>query len=690
MSRTPASSVFIISMLRWCSIALVALLASALSAQPADPVAATRSALKRAKADAAARKRPALAPRPEYLRRTPVVDVRLSPDGRHLSFVHRGDNGLDVMLENVSSGERTRVVAGSQRAETGWSGDGRRLWVADDHGLAVIEIAGFKSKRILKWDVRRSQELWAIDPRAPRYVIVHEKVVQSGAERHRYLRVDAEGNTAVLLNAPLPLRSALLTSSGALAYTAGFAGPRYETVVRQHTTGKTRELLRCATLEDCRLVGHNERQGTLWMLSPRGDDKLGLRRWRRGRWDTVHRDPRAIADAGEVIWSASHEDWLAVSYHGARRQWYGNQNSTRSLLSSLGKRWPQANLELSATRDAGLWLVRVQQADRALDDYYLFRPDQNRVQRLFAGDIGPKHKAPPGAPMHPVSYRARDGMLVHGYVLLPAGVAPAKAPLIAWLHGGPIARVFDEYNGAMQLLVNRGYAVFVPNFRASTGYGLNYVLAARGDVGKGRVLADVIDGMDFLLAEGIGDRRKQAVMGLSFGGYASLLAISHHPSRFRFAFAGAPPTEYGWIKQWQADNDSEDVRAGGPPLALQFTELGFRYRDPEWREKMRRESPLAALRAVRAPAYIWAGARDDRVPLKSVVFYVGEARRLAKPLMLLIDPDAGHTPGTRLGTEASLYMIELAAHRHFGGGLSSASPELAAFLRRNVRMDGAY
>jgi len=102
---------------------------------------------------------------------------------------------------------------------------------------------------------------------------------------------------------------------------------------------------------------------------------------------------------------------------------------------------------------------------------------------------------------------------------------------------------------------------------------------------------------------------------------------------------------------------------------------------------MHRESPLAALRALQAPAYIWAGARDDRVPLKSIVHYVGEARRLGKPLSLLIDPDAGHGPESILGAEACLYLIEIAAHRHFGGGLSPVSPELRAFLRRNVRID---
>ncbi len=278
-------------------------------------------------------------------------------------------------------------------------------------------------------------------------------------------------------------------------------------------------------------------------------------------------------------------------------------------------------------------------------------------------------------------------MLLHGYVLLPGGIEPGKAPLIACLHGGPISRMYDEYNGGIQLLVNRGYAVFVPNFRVSTGYGLDYVLSAHGDVGNGRVLADIIDGLDFLLAEGIGDRERQAVMGMSFGGYASLLALSHHPTRFRFAFAGAPPTEYGWIKQWQAEHDSEALRPEGPPLSQVFPRLGFPYEDAAWREEMQRESPLAALPALQAPAYIWAGARDDRVPLKSIVHYVGEARRLDKPLSLLIDPDAGHSPESALGTEASLYLIELAAHRHLGGELSSVSPELQEFLRRNVRID---
>ena len=68
-----------------------------------------------------------------------------------------------------------------------------------------------------------------------------------------------------------------------------------------------------------------------------------------------------------------------------------------------------------------------------------------------------------------MTWRARDGMTLHGYLYLPHGIAPKRAPLIAWLHGGPFSRVDGDFEPQAQLLANRGYAVFLPNFRGSTG-----------------------------------------------------------------------------------------------------------------------------------------------------------------------------------------------------------------------------
>lgn len=655
----------------------------------ADPVAATRDALQQARQRAATQSRPPLIPRDLLIRQPEIGIVRLAPDGRYLSFLRRREDRTDVWLQEVATGKRFAILPDVRGVDHAWSGDGRRLWLADAQGLAVVDSADRKARRILKWDSARKQRYWGVDARAPAYALISEEIRRNGATRYRYLLVDAGGKARLLHESVLPLQRVLLTGDGRLAFAAAYDGPRYDTVIRQYTATGVRELARCVGIETCDLAGYNAQRGELWMLAHAGEDKLALRRWqaRTGRWQTVHRDPAGIADADALLWNAVRGDWQAIAYYRDRRHWYGND--AQAHLDALQRRLPDANLQLSSSANGRVWLVRAQQANWPIARHFLYQPERDRLHRLFARDDAALQLPDTQhlATAQPVSWRASDGMLLHGYVYLPHGVALAKAPLIAWLHGGPFGRLEDNYDARMQLLANRGYVVFLPNFRASTGYGLRYTRAAQGDVGNGRVLKDVIDGLDFLLAQGIGHRDRQAVMGHSFGGYASLLAVSHYPTRFRFAFAGAAGTDYGWMKQWQVDNESEALRSEGPPVALGFPQHGLPFADAAWRRKMQRESPLASVSKLRVPIYLWAGAKDDRVPIKSVAHYAGEAQRHGKRLTLLIDPESGHNPQQLLNAEAWLFLLERAADRHFGGGVTPASPELDAFLRRHVRID---
>src|SRR5262249_43988997 len=154
-----------------------------------------------------------------------------------------------------------------------------------------------------------------------------------------------------------------------------------------------------SSLEECRVVGYKEADQTLWLLSNHDEDKLVLRQWRQesGRWETVHRDPAVVADADALLWSAARENWLAIAYHDARRRWYGRDSATRALLTALEQHLPGANLRLSATTDGRLWLVQAQQGDRACDRFYLYRPEQNRLQPLFEGEDATTSGPPPGA-----------------------------------------------------------------------------------------------------------------------------------------------------------------------------------------------------------------------------------------------------------------------------------------------------
>src|SRR5690606_11914060 len=137
----------------------------------------------------------------------------------------------------------------------------------------------------------------------------------------------------------------------------------------------------------------------------------------------------------------------------------------------------------------------------------------------------------------PLQYRAGDGLMIHGYVSLPKGRALRDTPLIALVHGGPVGRIDSNYADTTQLLVNRGYIVFEPNFRISTGYGMAYTAAANRDFGNGIVQQDILDGVDYLLSQGIGDAQQLAIVGASFGGFAVLTGFAYTPDKFKVGIA---------------------------------------------------------------------------------------------------------------------------------------------------------
>lgn len=628
--------------------------------------------------------------RESFLRRAIVDNLQLSPDSNHVAYRRNTGQQIELRLLTLDNGHDVRVLTDAQRVQVEWSGDGRRLWLSDRTGLAIFEVATHQARRLYKWDNTHEQRLWAVDARAPDFALISEASGQGQGRRYRYLRIDTQGRTILLHKSVLPLRDVLLDRTGRIAFSAAYEGARYDTVIRQHDRDDHLERLRCHGIESCRLIGFSETGSTLTILSQQHENTLALQQWpaKDTGWHTLHRDPMGIADASAVLWPPGGNDWLAIAYHPDHRHWYGRDARTHAQLTALQQQLPEANLDLSTGMDGRRWLVTASHATWPRDRYYLYTPEQGTLQRLFADDTGTTD-TPPSSLIEalPIVYRASDGLPLYGYVYLPHGVPANRAALIAVLHGGPFNRSRDAFDPVVQLLVNRGHVVFTPNFRASTGYGLHHVLAANGDFGNGRVLSDSVEGLDFLLEHGIGDRKKQAVIGHSFGGYASLLAVSHHRDRFRFAVASAAPVDFAWGMQWIERHGGSALPTDGPPGPVFFSHYGVPTSDKAWQMTMQRDSPLAHASGLRTPVYLWAGARDDRVPIQSVVRFATAARQGGATTTLLIDPDSGHNPDQPVSLEAIAYLVEQAASHHFGSALMPPSAPLAAFLERASRMD---
>ncbi|MGA7296169.1 MAG: prolyl oligopeptidase family serine peptidase [Rhodanobacteraceae bacterium] len=652
--------------------------------------AGSDAALQAAKRTAEAAPRVPNIPRGRFLHKADVRDISMSPDGTWLAFRRATGRGLELWIRNADSGKEFRVVSDSTDTSWYWSGDGARLWLADAQGLGVFDVATHTGRRIFRFDHERQQSFWRVDSHAPDYAVLREKVPVDGQWVFRYLAVDSKGKSHVIFQSHQPLSAALLDSSATPRYLAGYAGPAFDTVIWRIQNGQRQAIMRCPLPEQCRPVAYSG--DIVWAFAHHGDDLMSLQKYstRTGKWQTLQSDPRGISDAIDVLMQPDGKDWFALAYRPDRVEWHGRTHQANAELAALQTELPGANLDLRISNDGGRWLVRGSRANWQYDRYFLFDPTGKTLKPLFAGARKPPVPTAQLAGMLPLHWRNKDGVALHGYAFLPKGVSLQKAPIVTFVHGGPYNRTHGTMDTGTQLMVNRGYVVFKPNFRASTGYGVKYATGSGGHFGKhGGALDDIISGLDYLIGNGIGNEKEQAIVGHSFGGYASLLAVTCYPGRFAFAVPSAAPVDFAWVMEDIAVEGGSALPIDGPPVEVLLPHYGVPYADKAWHERMHHASPLAQVANLKTPLYLWAGAKDDRVAVESLVRYVAMANPEHRPA-LLIDPDSGHSPHQRLNSEALAWLIEAAANRYFGGGLTPASAQLQAFLDRNLhRGEGA-
>jgi dienelactone hydrolase len=219
----------------------------------------------------------------------------------------------------------------------------------------------------------------------------------------------------------------------------------------------------------------------------------------------------------------------------------------------------------------------------------------------------PGDPAPPGAAYRSLHYPNGDGDQVHAFVAIPAGDPPY--PLFVDVHGGPHWHASETFDPFVQAWVDHGFAVLIPNYRGSTGYGKRWHDALEGDPGRPELI-DIRAGRDHLVSEGIADPDRVVLGGGSWGGYLTLQGIGTQPGAWSAAVAVVPVADY--LSAY------EDESPG-----LQEFDRGLFGGTPDERADLFRErSPITYVEHVRAPVLIITGANDTRCPKRQVDNYV--------------------------------------------------------------------
>jgi dipeptidyl aminopeptidase/acylaminoacyl peptidase len=268
-------------------------------------------------------------------------------------------------------------------------------------------------------------------------------------------------------------------------------------------------------------------------------------------------------------------------------------------------------------------------SDRSLGSWYLYDYQTDLLTKL--ADVNDQIDVEQMAEMRPISFAARDGMPIHGYLTLPPGRDTKNLPVIVNPHGGPRTRNYWGFNSEVQLLANRGYAVLQINYRGSTGYGRAFANAGFKEWG-GAIQRDISDGVDWLIAEGIADPDQVGIYGFSFGGYCALSGLVTEPNRY------ACGASYGGLTDLFAFVDSL------PPIwepyrAMILTMVG----DPDKDSLMMdRASPGRHPDQIIAPLFISHGAKDTRVHVQHARDLANKLDRQGKAVFYLERPEEGH------------------------------------------------
>lgn len=364
--------------------------------------------------------------------------------------------------------------------------------------------------------------------------------------------------------------------------------------------------------------------------------------------EPVRSDPNIDIDT--VRFNRTTTALQSVTYSGAKRITEFLDENTQAHMDGLQQYFgPKADISAyESDTDEQKWLLSVVIPNEGTT-YVLY--DKATQSPIELGNPNGAIKGKALADMDIISYTARDGMELVGYLTRPAGAQPGdKPPLIVMPHGGPEAR--DEYGFDIiaQSLASAGYQVFQPQFRGSSGFGLDFADAGRRQWGRA-MQHDVDDGFDHLVAEGLADANRACLMGFSYGGYAAFAGATLTPTKYQCYLAGAGVSDLPRMLRWERDDggviDFGQPKPGSDSYAYRYwtSHIGDLV---ENREEIEAYSPITHVDAIQRPMFIFHGENDRIVPIEQSRVMMAAMDRAGKAYEWHEMEQTGHSYGNNV------------------------------------------
>ena len=543
-----------------------------------------------------------------------------SPDGKQVAFVTNISGRNNIWTVSADGGWPVQLTVNDQRQiQPTWSPDGRWIVYSSDYDgneqwdmFVVSPQTGEVVNLTNTPEIAEQSPTWSNDGKSLAYIVKpqtspsYEIYVMNMLTRRGH---PLTSGTAKELGNYHPVWS---RDGKFIVYTQAHAnGANSNIFLVDVASGKSTNLTPHTGdhLYSAEAISPDGKQILITSNAGNGYDNVGLLDIDSKKIDWLTQDKWEInaggfsPDGKLITWTANIDGQTSVFFYDTATK----QASPLPLPKGVNS---LAGSETAFTKD-GARLLYYHNGPTAPNDAWVYDMASKQSHQVTHSLIGGINTAEMVEPFL-VHYPSRDGKwTISAFAYIPHN-APrdGRRPLIVFIHGGPQSQTVNSFNRIIQYLVNQGYAVVAPNYRGSTGYGKEFMEANRFDMGGGD-LKDNLAAVDFMMKSGYIDGKKLVVMGGSYGGYMTMMAVTKEPEMWA---AGVPIVPFvNWFTEVEHEDpvlQQGDLATMGDPVKNKAL----------WEDR----SPINFVDHIKAPLLLLAGGNDPRCP-KSEAQQVADA-----------------------------------------------------------------
>lgn len=574
----------------------------------------------------------------DFFRNPQKTGYKISPDGKFYAYRDPVNGITNLFIKEIGKKDPVQMTFSTERDINRfyWGNKDHLLYLQDNQGdenysIYRVNIGSKKVTRLTDFGSKVSASVMDQFKGSPDEIIILMNK-RDNELFDPYLLNIVTGRLKMLIKNPGNVRSWMVDNSGKIRITKTSDGLLY----RKDESSEFNKVLKLGDDDVFDIQYFTPDDKSVYAYSNVGRDKIAIveydldkKREVRVLLEDPFYDVFGDDEVDHFLYSKSTKKLIYALYTAEKRKIHIFDKEVEEAYQKIKAKIGNYEVLFSSISDNLSNFIIFARSDRLEGSYYSYNAKHDQLE--FLSKASPWLNENDMAEMNPIKFQSRDGLTIHGYLTIPLNTKPENLPVIINPHPGPQWRNSWKFDQFTQFFANRGYAVMQINFRGSEGYGKAFLRAGFKQWGL-KMQDDISDGVLWLIDQGIADKDRIGIYGLSFGGYAALAGITFTPELFCCG-----------VDLWGISNYFTWYDNFPPRWKQYADEIHRRWGDPVAdKEQMRATSPMFHVKNIKAPVFIVQSANDSRVRRQQSEEFIEELKKHNKEYEYILLQGEGH------------------------------------------------